>query len=322
MSSSDPQPPSDPMTTDARPAATTAAAASPAATPRPQTLAVVRAAIAPLHAESRVSSPQTSQALAGELLLVHEERGDWLLAAGTDRYRGWVHRGYVERCAVSEASPAGGRVEATVALATAPWEPASTWALTRAVNRDADRLSLGCRVRFGRGPALTLPLGAGVANGAQLVDGRAVARDELPALFPAEPERVASTAVEYFAGTSYQWGGVTPWGADCSGMVQRVFALHGVSLPRDAWQQALIGDDAGRDIAALRAGDLLFFTDRDDGRTTHVGISVGASRMVHLALGRGGYAVDRFDAEADDYAARLAGRLVASRRVIAGSGAG
>src|SRR5215467_5482498 len=73
---------------------------------------------------------------------------------------------------------------------------------------------------------------------------------------------IGRTAVDLFIGTSYQWGGVTPWGADCSGLVQSVFALHGVPLPRDAWQQAEMGVDAGQDVGDLLLGDLLFFTDR------------------------------------------------------------
>lgn len=271
---------------------------------------VVRAAVAPMHAEARVSSPQTSQALAGQILLVHAEQGDWLHAAGVDGYRAWVHRGYVESVA-----PGDSAFDVAVAERVVPWEETPILALERAVNHTVPRVSLGCRVRVGRGPARSLPLGAGVGPEEQRVDGEIVARAGLGGPFPRDPERVANTAVEYFAGTSYQWGGVTPWGADCSGMVQSVFRLHGVELPRDAWQQALMGDEAGRDIAAARPADLLFFSDREDGRITHVGIALGASRMVHLALGRGGYAVDRLDAEGDDYARRLADRFVLARRI-------
>jgi hypothetical protein len=275
----------------------------------PSQVVVVRAAVAPLHAEARVSSPQTSQALAGQILLVHEEQGDWLRAAGVDGYRGWVHRGYVEPAAGDSS------LEVEIAERQQPWDDAPLPALVRAVNPAVPRVSLGCRVRVGRGPARALPLGAGVGAEEQRGDGEIVARAGLGGPFPRDPERVANTAVEHFAGTSYQWGGVTPWGADCSGMVQSVFRLHGVELPRDAWQQAMTGDDAGTDIAAARVGDLLFFTDREDRRITHVGIALGASRMVHLALGRGGYAVDRLDAEGDDYARRLAGRFVLARRI-------
>ena len=68
------------------------------------------------------------------------------------------------------------------------------------------------------------------------------------AAFPRDAAAIATTAVELFAGTPYQWGGVSPWGADCSGLMQTAFWLHGVALPRDAWQQAAIGEDAGSDV--------------------------------------------------------------------------
>jgi cell wall-associated NlpC family hydrolase len=99
-------------------------------------------------------------------------------------------------------------------------------------------------------------------------------------------------------------------------MVQSVYALHGVSLPRDAWQQAGEGRDAGTDLDAHAPGDLLFFSDRDDGRITHVGVAAGAGTMCHLALGRGGWAVDDLTDAGDAYAARLRAQLVGARRVF------
>ena len=46
-----------------------------------------------------------------------------------------------------------------------------------------------------------------------------------------------------------------------------------------------------------------------------VGISLGESRMVHLAVGRGGYAVERLDATHDAYVVALMARFVAARRI-------
>jgi cell wall-associated NlpC family hydrolase len=89
-----------------------------------------------------------------------------------------------------------------------------------------------------------------------------------------------------------------------------------VPLPRDAWQQAEVGRDAGADIADWAPADLLFFSDRADRRITHVGIALGASGMVHLALGRGGFAVERLDARDDPYVVALMNRFVVARRVV------
>ena len=119
-----------------------------------------------------------------------------------------------------------------------------------------------------------------------------------------------------FGSTSYLWGGVTPWGADCSGLVQSVFALHGIQLPRDAWQQAELGTDAGRDVGELQPADLLFFSDREDRRVTHVGIALGSARMVHLALSRGGYAVERLGDRNDPVVEMLRGRFLFAKRVL------
>ena len=248
---------------------------------------VVGSPIAPLHLEPRVSSPPRSQRLYGPAVDVLEVRGDWRHVRGDDGYEGWMHVGYLH----------------------AP--------LPHDLERDRLRVSLGCRVRDGARAWQTraLPLGALVAPGLDVIEGDAFARDELTRRFPAHPEAIVRTALECFAGTSYQWGGVTPWGADCSGLVQTTFALHGIGLPRDAWQQALEGSDAGDDLTALRPADLLFFSDRDDRRITHVGISTGGPRIVHLALGRGGYAVDRLDGNSDEYAAALAKRFVGARRI-------
>jgi cell wall-associated NlpC family hydrolase len=254
-----------------------------AGAPAPRTL-VVRAAIAPLHAEARVSSAQVSQRLAGHPLAVLEESGDWLRVRGHDGYEGWAHRGYL---AEDAAAPEEIRL-----------------------------LSLGCSAARPGGVPRLLPLGAWLSRDERVTGGETVEAERMAGLFPREAAAICATAVHRFAGTSYQWGGVTPWGADCSGFVQTVFWLHGIRLPRDAWQQALEGDDAGNDPLALRAADLLFFSDRDDRRITHVGIALGDRRMVHLALGRGGYAIERLEDQRDAYVGALRERFVGARTVL------
>jgi cell wall-associated NlpC family hydrolase len=248
---------------------------------------LVRASIAPMHAEARVSSVQISQQLAGHAVTILERQGDWYRVRGEDDYDGWMHRGYLDAAGEARRDEAG-----------------------RA-------LSLGCAVRTsGAGPARSLPLGAWLSVNETVVSGESIDEGARASAFPRDGGAIARTAVERFAGTPYQWGGVSPWGADCSGLVQTTHWLHGVQLPRDAWQQALVGTDAGVDPARWIAGDLIFFSDRADRRITHVGIALGQWGMVHLALGRGGYAVERLDATDDDYVSGLMTRFVCARRVL------
>ena len=86
-------------------------------------------------------------------------------------------------------------------------------------------------------------------------------------------------------------------------------------LPRDAWQQAELGTKVEGDFGALRAGDLLFFTDRADRKITHVGIAQGPNEMVHLALGRGGYARENLLGD-NAYVVKLRERFLFAKRLL------
>jgi cell wall-associated NlpC family hydrolase len=153
-------------------------------------------------------------------------------------------------------------------------------------------------------------------DGDNLLEGDVVPLAERSAHFPADGSAIAGSAIRFFEGTSYLWGGVTPWGADCSGLVQSVFDLHGVPMPRDAGDQGRCGIDVPTDAESLIAGDLIFFSDREDGRITHVAIAMGHARIVHLALGRGGYAIESLRGETDAYATALRTRIRFARRVL------
>jgi cell wall-associated NlpC family hydrolase len=89
---------------------------------------------------------------------------------------------------------------------------------------------------------------------------------------PGHPE--AATIALRYLGVPYVWGGATPTGFDCSGLVMYVYAQLGISLPHFAAAQYSEGTPVAR--TDLQPGDLVFF----DG-LNHVGIYIGNGQLVH-----------------------------------------
>lgn len=92
------------------------------------------------------------------------------------------------------------------------------------------------------------------------------------------------TGAMQFMGVPYVFGGTTPYGFDCSGYVQYVFAMAGISLPRTADVQYEVGTPIS--TAELIPGDLVFFQTYTYG-ASHVGIYVGDGNFIHASSSYG-----------------------------------
>jgi hypothetical protein len=256
-------------------------------------VAIASAAIAPVLAEPRVRAEQVTQLVLGESASVSESRGDWRrVCTHLDGYDGWINSGYLQEIDDTAADEWRSR--------------ASGW-------------SDGATVRIG-GVHMQLPLRARVVlegNSVSLPDGRrgqlgtGSIREMGQAMAAARAKAPERWAFEHFAGSPYQWGGVTPWGVDCSGLVQTTFAARGVLLPRDSAQQVVHGTVMS--LEAIRPGDLLFFSGESSSSITHVAFAGDADTLIHSTLACGGTLMESW--LPGTRAGTLRHRLVAVRRL-------
>jgi cell wall-associated NlpC family hydrolase len=251
-----------------------------------------RSAVAPLNVEPSLRSEQVTQLVLGETAEVLAADGMWLrVRRAGDSYEGWLHRGYAIEC--DDEAAARWRAEAT------------GWSEGAEIETATGRRRLPVRARaaleHGR---VRLPDG-GVGS---LVSGHVLPMAEVVRAALALPaERWAERA---FAGVRYEWGGLTECGVDCSGLVQTTFAARGVSVPRDAAQQARVGVEVA--FESIRPGDLLFFSDYGQG-VTHVAFAASDDSLIHSTVACGGVVTEPWTP--GHRAALLRPLFVAARRI-------
>lgn len=294
----------------------------PAAAPH---RATAHRSLAHVRAEPRHAAELVTQMILGEEALVLSARDPWLQVRLADGYPGWVHQGSVVR------SPVDDPEAFARSLNEPPPEDPRAWVVVArgAVLREgpdpgspqAADLVQGARLRIedpGRGPlAAILPDG----TTGWLDREAALPASRLAERFPRQGEALVEHAAG-FLGLPYLWGGTSEKGFDCSGLVQRIYGLHGIRLPRDADPQSRTGEpvDPGTDWQGVRPGDLAFFVEPPGDRVTHVGIMAGGGRMIHASTSRNGVAWDVLPpaGTTTPFGDRLAGWRSGIRRVVPG----
>lgn len=277
------------------------------ATPAPLRHGLVRTAVAPLYGAPTLPAPQISELLLGMRIEILDRTERWLRVRCEDGYIGWLNAGYVEvgdeawACAWERGIDG----EPVVSLGAEWIDDASemrSW------------LPWGARLIRHSG-AYRIPSGGSGDLGA----GEVVDIDRLADRFPQRGESIVRTARRWL-GAPYLWGGVTPSGVDCSGLVQAVLWMHGIAAPRDSDQQQRLGVavEPAPDFAAARAGDLLFFAERST-RITHVAISLGGALALHAGVSNGVVAINDLMGSRE-LEERLRRTFVSARRVVPDDG--
>ena len=120
--------------------------------------------------------------------------------------------------------------------------------------------------------------------------------------------RITGMALQH-VGVPYVYGGSSPSGFDCSGFIYYIFGQAGISLPRVADDQYMMGVPVP--FENLRTGDLVFFVD-DSGELSHVGMYLQDGQFIHASINTG---ID-FDSLYRDWRRE---HYLGARRIITGA---
>lgn len=257
-----------------------------------------------------------TQLLMGNVVRIWKRQGMWIYAQTSDRYLGWVEEGSFVACTKEEVNA---------------WNSSKRLILTAYEDRIWEKPAPGGNGNY---PVSDIVMGGVVKNLGEeggwykvaLPDGRSGYLAKASAMdfedwknsrqaTPGNIEQIAKS----FLGFPYLWGGNSSKAMDCSGFTKMVFSLNGVSLSRNASQQARHGTEVplDPDLNNLKKGDLLFFgfvgNASRPGRVTHVGIYLGDKLFIHSS---GRVKISSLDPKSSLVDERRAKSLLSARRYL------
>lgn len=244
---------------------------------------VVHVSVCNLREEGKFTSGMSTQALLGMPVKVLQYTG-WYEIQTPDDYTGWIHRMVITPMS-KERYDAWNRAEKIVVTSHYGF----TYERPNESSQTVSDVVAGNRLQLlgssGRYYKVLYP------DGRQAYISKLIAQPEGKWRMSLQNDAKSILQTAYsMMGIPYLWAGTSSKGVDCSGFVRTVLFMHDIIIPRDASQQAYIGEriDIAPDFSNLQPGDLVFFGRKATADTkesvSHVGFYVGDWQFIH-ALG-------------------------------------
>jgi hypothetical protein len=201
--------------------------------------------VIPMRSEASHKAEMTNQILFGESFIIDKVKSEWSqVTLIHDSYSGWIeNKQFTEFDSINDNYYVCNKLNEKISI-----------------NNSEQQLVLGSLI----------PLSIDMNNKLKLKlqnKPKTLVKDD-----------VKKISLKYL-NSPYLWGGRTPLGIDCSGLVQMVFRQLGYKFPRDSHEQEKVGNTINN-LNYVKTGDLAFFGEK---KITHVGIILEKNTIIHAS---------------------------------------
>lgn len=244
---------------------------------------VVRISVCNMRQKGKFTSEMSTQALLGMPVKILRFTG-WYKIQTPDEYTGWVHRMVITPMSKEEYNKWN---HAEKIVVTSHY--GFTYEKPSVHSQTVSDVVAGNRLKWEGSKEYFYKVSYPDGRKAYILKSISQPETKWRASLKQDVGSIIETAYTMM-GFPYLWGGTSSKGVDCSGFVRTVLLMHDIIIPRDASQQACVGEriEIAPDFSNVQRGDLVFFgrkaTAAQKERISHVGIYLGDKRFIH-ALG-------------------------------------